>query len=925
MSLCGICGQPTPCPSAQDARHVTPAGGTVAPCRRDGGAIWVEVQDGRGGPVAGVQVQAAGRTVLTDRSGHAEIAGVPVGAHTVSLAGALPAPHDVRCRVPPDARALASVAAGEIASVQLALEPVNVLTPRIVPEYRVVLLDRGLARHPAGEPETDRLWTDATYIDVALSQSDAASAPFAGTGTVRCAPSHVEVFLDEQCTSKLTQPLTADQLTVATPQRLWLRGRTAGMFTLSLTLDGVSGPAMRLDPAAAGEPMAVVALAMSVHVPDVAGAAALRVNPDTEPVDTFYQELESLALPPPIALSDADKIARGALLHVQQGGSHARVKLRLEQLDGAWPAEADAYEVSLRDASRSGAVAACDAAWDGSASALPAGPFTLAELRASAKEVWIEGTAAGARRGVTLSLTLDRAAGGPAHAPKANADAVRMTVVQIADVRLDIAPEAGQADPWEPATQRFFVNLKRSPTARDIDIGAQLSEGLADVTVHFMLVDHRDNRTAANWGVDLPAGPARGRVSGARWVWKDITPDVKHRDKTDRRSYLHVSAKTDARGYAKATVRLSQLGGDRFYLAAYLAEDYHLARYIDGHPALGTRKPPMRAEAILVWRKFWYKEIQVEGLHVAGFGNAADAYADVKAVMEAATPVVMSRSDALAVQPPVIYPKHMVSYYQDLTTGRYSNNYPNDMSDALVLGDTNRSDFMVLATPEPDKPVMLAVVNAHALWADSGIAPGVGRTWTDASQFPIDLDVEDEAIDPPIQGGTLLAAGMWEAEDRDVATGQWIDYRSGHLAPTDIWLDPGRDDPRSVRVGVPNGVVVAAAGTRIQIIDLAVRSGITFLGTAYVDGIVNSYTPNDLQDFVNTIVHEVGHKFGQVPRSTPPGVPLHSLQYSKSGSHCKYQNASCIMYASGSQPGSLNKFCPVCHPYVLIQDMSRFV
>jgi hypothetical protein len=29
------------------------------------------------------------------------------------------------------------------------------------------------------------------------------------------------------------------------------------------------------------------------------------------------------------------------------------------------------------------------------------------------------------------------------------------------------------------------------------------------------------------------------------------------------------------------------------------------------------------------------------------------------------------------------------------------------------------------------------------------------------------------------------------------------------------------------------------------------------------------------------------------------------------------------MYESGPQPGSLNRYCDVCHPYLLLQDFSK--
>jgi hypothetical protein len=885
----------------------------------------VEVTDSRGSAAHGTTVRAAGRTSRTDAAGFAQLDGIAAGAYDVALIGPLPDPHASHSRVPDKASLSTTVVAGQVTSVQIVLDPVNVLTPVIEPEYRVVLLDRGLAAHQAGEPAADKLYPSPTYIDVSLEQSDEATAPYGGTTKLELGPRHVDAFEDEACTKKLTRPLTARELSGSSPMRVWLRGISRGAFRASLTLDGIQPPKMRLADEIAPVDLAVVELQMSVYEPDVAAAARLSVNPDTEPLDLYHQALQSLKLPDPILLSDRDKIAQGPLLHVQTSGSHARTKLRIEKLDGAvWPLEADAYEVYLVDMSRSGAVAAYDTPWDGVETAFPVGPFKLSELRAAAKELWIEGRAAGQQRGVSLALALDRTPGGPTHVRKENADAARMTVLEIANVDIDFTPQPNAANPWDAAENRFFINFGPTLTARDLEIRAKLDPPIAGIPVRFMLVEHRDNRKTANWGVDLPAGPPARGTAGNRWVWKDISADLKHKDKNVRTDFLHVAGATDASGSATARVRLSRFGGDKFYLAAYLECDLHLAKHVDGHPDLGPCVPPMRPTPIQVWRKFWYKEIKVDGLQVAGFGSAPDVYKDVYAVMEAAPEVVMSPQAAAAIQPTAIYPKHMVSYYEDTTTQKFCNNYPNDMSDALIVGDANYDKFMALAPPEADKPVMIPMVNAHALWvAERAPTHGNDSQWTTAGSFPVAIDVEFPTLDPPLQGGTLLHSGQWEAEDWDPATSTWGNTRNGVLKSNDVSIDPGRSDPQFVRVSIPQDVTVAQPGTRIRILDLKVRRAEWYLGTAYDDGVVNAYTPNNVQDFYNTIAHEVGHKLGHVPKATPPGVPRHFLQYDRSGSHCSYQRQSCLMYESGPQPICLDRYCPVCHPYVLVADMSR--
>jgi hypothetical protein len=480
-----------------------------------------------------------------------------------------------------------------------------------------------------------------------------------------------------------------------------------------------------------------------------------------------------------------------------------------------------------------------------------------------------------------------------------------------------------------------------------------LSEELKDVVVHFMLVEHKDNRKTANWGVDLPDGTraltpsAVNDDSGTpqvfantepKWTWKDISADVKHLDKDDRKNLLHYSEKTDDKGYAKKEVRLSRFGGDKFYLAAYIEQDPHLAKYIDGHTDLSKRKPVMAEDPIQVWRKFWYKEVKVAALLVSDFRDAADTYEDVMAIMEPGTVVEMPRSDADLISPPVIYPKHMVSYY--VSGGAYQNNYTGDTGDALVVGDANEGQFFALATAEGDKPVMYPMLNAHALWVAGGTtvpevpdSEGPGTyPWAPPDDFRnsnVSISFTQQFLDPPLQGGTLLVRGRWAAQDwiphSNPATpsapdqpsgappGRWGNGSNGDLEAGDVSLDPNRSDPRAVRVTLPGRVVVAAY-TRIKIFGLHVKCAANFLGTSYPDGIVNAFTPNDLQDFVNTVNHETGHSFKQVTPDQPGNAPAHPLKYANQGNHCAYDNKSCVMYESGPQPGSLKSLLPRLPP-----------
>lgn len=926
MATCPICRAPLACVHAADAQHTQAVDAAQQDCPLQKGAIWVQVLDDKGAGVKGVTAKVAGKTAVTDDAGFAPFDPLDEKAYDVEIVDPIPATHKDDFLLPDATKVQATVEAGEIVLVKFRLAKLNKLTPVIELEYEVALLNRGLDQHQ--EPaEPKKFLPDATRIEVSLQQTNKEQYPFAGTAKLACVPANVEVFTDATCKTKLAGDLTAEQITAAQPLSLYLRGKAKGKVELSLEIAAPADKHIKAPETAPKVELHVAELVLLAYEHDVSAIKGLTVNPDEEPLSTYHTNLHAKAFPALKKLSDQDKVKVGRLLHEQKDGNHGRAKVVIQKLEAAdWPAATDDYKVYVNTVATSGAVELFDVETGGSPLGSPAGPFKIADLKAAAKELWVEGKTAGtALLCARVLLTLDRAAGGLAADVKNDADWARFSVVKLSEVKLDYTPPPQGANAWDEAGNRFFVNLKTGDDGRKIVIGAQLSAKLADVVIHFMLVEHRDNRTAANWGVDLPTG-----APSTPWVWKDIGAAVKHLDKGNRAEILHVSEKTNADGYAKKEVMLSRFGGDKFYLAAYIEQDPHLAKYIDGHTDLGTRKPVMRADAIQVWRKFWYKEIKIEGVDVAGFLNAADVYADVKVVMEAAgQPIVVPRAEANTITPRVIYPKNQVSFYR-LPSNAYANNYANDASDALVIGDDNEGLFWPKAPDEPDKPVMIRMMNANGLWIDGGQTAATGIAWQVSTAFPIPLNIGQKALDPPIAGGDLLVQGSWFAEDKiltpqpDGSTvASWGNPRNQPLAPGDVDLDPARSDPNVIRVKLPAAIVVAPTGTRVKITGLVVQGSDRFLGTSYDKGIVNAYTPNDTVDFVNTINHEIGHSFKQTCAAPPAGVPAHGLLFQQNGAHCNYPNKACLMWSQGPVAASLNRYCPVCHPYVLVQDMSN--
>ncbi len=870
MSFCPICDKNLVCQDSEDSRHKAVVGSAVSDCPARKGSIWVQVLDDKRAGVLNAKVSINGKPSDTDDAGFAYSDPLIANTYDVELTTQLPDTHKDSHALPDKIALKVKVQPGEIVLVKFRLERINEVSAKIEQEYKVVLLDRGLAAHQTGEPETDKYHPAPTRIEVSATETNRDQYPFKTTAKLICLPQNVDVFLDSDCKTPLTADLKADDIVGGKSLLLWLRGKQAGKFDVSLEFNDTGDKRIRPVKTLPNLEMGVVELVLEVYQHDIPELAKLDVDPDTEPIADYHTNLLNKAMPALKVMTDVEKIKAGRLLHEQKDSNHSRAKLVIKKLLAAHcPDGTDDYEVYVNHTNKSGSLEIYDAEWDGSSQSSPTGPFKFSQLKSADKELWVEGkTACSKLRDLTLDLSLGRPVGGLAMDVKRHADCARFTVVKLNKIKLDYTAPVGGADAWDPTDKRFFINLLADPDGRKITIGAQLSEALTDVVVHFMLVEHKDNRKIANWGVDLPDGTrllnpvaaqddsGTPQVFGStepKWTWKDISKDVKHLDKTKRDDLLHCSEKTDSTGYAKKEVTLSRFAGDKFYLAAYIEQDPHLAKYIDGHTTLEKRKPVMTTDPIQVWRKFWYKEVKVAGLLVSDFRNAAETYKDVKALMVPGTVVEMPRLTADAISPRVIYPKHMVSYY--ISQGAYLNNFPGDMGDALVVGDPNESEFFSLAAAETDKPVMYPMLNAHALWIPGGtcgipLSEGPFTTpyapATDYENSLVTITCNNQLLDKPLQGGNLLVRGNWAAQDwiphsdltlpsganqpSGAPVGSWGNYRNGTLAIGDVSLNPNRSDPRVAQVTLPTGCT-KATHTRVKLSNLHVQCASSFLGT----------------------------------------------------------------------------------------------
>lgn len=806
---------------------------------------------------------------------------------------------------------------GDKTTLEIEVKPRNIVTPKIEAEYKVVIFDRGMVAHQSGanEPIGDYLPPDPTYVEVWAECSE--DAPdYTGDGTFT-AP-NCDIFLDAQCQTPLAgRKLTNAELKASPHTKLYLRGTARGLFTATLTLDPEPDPRFDIK-GPATEAMGVVQLQLEIYE----HSTPVNVAANTYALTGYCTDLQNANLiPDQVLLSDNDKVTRGRLLHKQKDKNNGRAKAVLKVTAGEWPGGTDPYQIVLESKPASD-LRAYDAEKDGSRIPLPF-KTTAATLKLADKTLWIEGAKdSEALRAARLTVGLDRAAGGLAKTAKNNADWGRFTVANIESVKLDYTPPAaGNPKPWNASKKRWYINYQAGDPGRTVRIRAKLSKPLAGIAIYFMLSPDKDNLQEKNWGIDLPV----------TWPWGGVAADVKQKDKVNATDLLHMTQNTDAQGQADCDLVLSRIGGDVFWPAAYIRQDPHLAAYVDGHVELSKRKPKLADDPIKVWRKFAYIKVKVEGRNYPSTRTAEEVYGRVRAEMFKRPSRSLTKAQVQAMARPCLLPEYMFRVGGGTQL-------------RLNVSDANQSQFFGGLPVDGEHPITIPMVTCDFNWANErASAVVVGLDDLVASTFPINVLTDVHVCDPPVQGGPLLASGDWVAAEWDAAAnagqGAWVNVRNGQLAQGDVDIDRRRDDINKVRIRFPAGAGAILADTYIWITNFAVNGapdhylGGYNINPAAPQTIVAVYDPADAADYQNTVGHEIGHAFfqtgdpqprnGRAASSPAGGIPANpSYLWTPTGHHCNYDTNKCLMFTSGPIVGSLNRYCPNCHPLMLVQNMT---
>jgi hypothetical protein len=873
-----------------------------------------------GADIAGAHVEISGPStarLATGPDGVADFGRRPIGDYKIKIT--FPDGHVglTTCVLPATNPAFRLARAQQLTSEVVLAERVVEVVPKLEVEYKVVPLDRGGSKYQ--ESTEAKVVPDPTYV--LLSVKPAEDDPkFTGGVKLTATPANIDVFTDAECTTKLDLSLEIanDKVTGAKPYKLYLRGTKKGKFALKLEVATPLVKPLKAGKAASVD-MAVVDLDMLVHKQDVTALEGITVDPNTDPIDTYYTNLKDKKLPPQKALGDEEKVKQGRFLHAQKSGAFGRARLLFKKISSAdWPDGCDGYKLLVNEKNTSGAVEIFDKEEEGTKKDFPV-EIKVSDLKAKDVELWVEGKSTTTKAcDVQLDVGLDRGVepGQPAAEKRRYADFARFTVVEIKEVVLDYTPPPGKAEAWEEAKERFYVNLQTGDDGRKITLKATLKEKIKGATVHFALAPDKNNRKEAVWGVDMPS----------TWKWHTIDWKLKQKDKKKPEDLLHLSAVTDENGVAKVELMLSQFGGDLFQPAAYIVEDAHLAKYVEGNADLEKRKPVFSKKKIQVWCRFWYQLTKAKGFAAPLPAAAVTAYADVKTDMVHAETVEFEKASVPA-----------CTYYKE-----YMFKVGGSDDEVAVVGSHNKNHFFGLYVASAAQPVKNHLIACQYQFDEKWTKLPAGnyvRGTANVSQKltaapaggKVRLTANEAVVSPPLQGGSMVKSCEWVLDSNHSIR--------ANIPAGNVTIEKTRTALGEICVTVPGTMPTPTALAPVWVIATVYTAAGPYLGESKNHHSLIVYDPTNVPDYNDTVVHEIGHGFNQTPRDgaqpDSANIPKHPEMADRGqGNHCQVNDGvdaisgktkyKCVMYDAGPMKWGLHKFCPKCHAYVLTQDMTKF-
>lgn len=336
---------------------------------------------------------------------------------------------------------------------------------------------------------------------------------------------------------------------------------------------------------------------------------------------------------------------------------------------------------------------------------------------------------------------------------------------------------------------------------------------------------------------------------------------------------------------------------------------------------------------ITTWRRFWYQLTHQKGLIIPPINNTIAAYNSVFAEMKKDNEKEFEEVDVDS-----LTRKNINTFYKEWVI-----NPGGSDKKVAVIGSHNKDFFYKYFHKDAQYHPKTHLIICQHQWDEDDTSTRL-RTEILTQRTSSEINLMKAVFFPHLKGN-IIAQGTW----RSLSKKGHPDFgKGGNITDNWIVVEKNRTSRQHIKIKIPDDVKVTPDNTaQIEVkFKLKAVAG-PYLGESNVFQILAVFDPSDVTDFNNTLTHEIGHAFNQVPEpsNTVPGLIKHPNQYTGHGgigSHChtiidgsgnesagsldgngEYPTGVCVMFHAGDS-SCINRFCSFCESYVKGTDFSDF-
>ncbi len=393
------------------------------------------------------------------------------------------------------------------------------------------------------------------------------------------------------------------------------------------------------------------------------------------------------------------------------------------------------------------------------------------------------------------------------------------------------------------------------------------------------------------------------------WYTTELTGFLKEGFHRISSNTMEQTVPTDDNGWTKpVSFFLSTFGGDKFKISVEL------------HPSTPGASHKISSHQYVVWRKFWYQLTYYENLDAIIPTNAELAYKKVYAEMiqSSESPEYKFEEDLPAdLINRTIYPEFMLKYGGD------------ELKEVVTVGNNNKYCFTkppFYHSDIPKKETLKANIivceyqcdsteTATALWIISAYTQLLTATMAegDGGSIICSPALKKRKVNDAgqvVDTGHLVDIGEWDygylrsglVPSNPPQIGDYDWYIGGDIPDAGIEIEHGRGSTLEVEINLsefnpaPPTTITATNPIRIR---LKLKSAEDFLGESFGKGqILSVYKPGtpkgqvfSIEDFNNTVAHELGHMWNQTPEKFKEPMilkphPLRFIAHDEDGEDC---------------------------------------